>query len=69
MRDLKAGDLLIRQGDNRPVLVVEVKQSPRHKYGTKSVQRKLYRLLDEGREAERWITDTEIIVKYELPHS
>lgn len=67
MRDLRAGDLLIRQGDNRPVLVAEVKESRRPKYGNTVEYRRIYRLLDGASDTSRWIRDTEIAVKYRLP--
>ena len=67
MRDLRAGDLLIRQGDNRPVLVAEVKESRRPKYGNTVEYRRIYRLLDGASDTSRCIRDTEIAVKYRLP--
>ena len=67
VRDLRAGDLLIRQGDNRPVLVAEVKESRRPKYGNTVEYRRIYRLLDGASDTSRWIRDTEIAVKYRLP--
>ena len=67
VRDLRAGDLLIRHGDNRPVLVAEVLVSRRPKYGNTVEYRKVYRLLDGVSDTSRWIKDTEIAVKYRLP--
>jgi hypothetical protein len=67
MRDLKTGDLLIRQRDNRAVLVIAVRDSYRSKYGSTTSQRKQYRLLEGTKGEERWVIDTEIAVKYSLP--
>lgn len=65
MRDLKVGDLLIRQCDDRAVLVTRVKQVPRAKYGSKLKLRRAYKLLENDRR-DQWRLDTEVAVKYRL---
>jgi len=66
MRALRTGDLLIRERDKRPCVVVESKESNKKEWGTLDANRHLYKLFD-GSQKTMWIADTEVRANYSLP--
>mgnify|MGYP003651954492 CR=1 FL=1 len=60
MITLKVGDLLIRERDKRPCLVVEVAQTPDKEWGQGDTYRRQYRLFDGVAGVHKWYPDTVI---------
>ena len=66
MRLLNVGDLLIRRGDERPCLVVEVREQAKPQWGTLDANRRQYKLFESHSGVSRWVADTEAAVRYTL---
>ena len=66
MRHLNVGDLLIRERDERPCIVLEVQESRKPQWGTLDASRRRYRLFESHSGVSRWVVDTEVAVKYTL---
>ena len=66
MRILRVGDLLIRERDERPCIVLEVQESTKPQWGTLDASRRRYRLFESHSGVSRWVVDTEVAVKYTL---
>ena len=66
MRLLNVGDLLIRNRDDRPCIVVEVQEQTKPQWGTLDTNRRRYRLFESHSGVSRWVVDTEVAVKYTL---
>ena len=66
MRLLNVGDLLIRERDERPCIVVEVQEQVKPQWGTLDTNRRQYRLFESHSGVSRWVVDTEVAVKYTL---
>jgi len=66
MRLLKVGDLLIRERDERPCIVLEVQESTKPQWGTLDASRRRYRLFESHSGVSRWVADTEAAVRYTL---
>ena len=66
MRLLNVGDLLIRNRDDRPCIVVEVQEQVKPQWGTLDTNRRRYRLFESHSGVSRWVVDTEVAVKYTL---
>mgnify|MGYP003138546962 FL=1 len=69
MRPLNVGDLLIRERDERPCIVVEVQESSKPQWGTLDANRRRYRLFESHSGVSRWVSDIEVAVKYTLKSS
>ncbi len=69
MRPLNVGDLLIRERDERPCIVVEVEESSKPQWGTLDANRRRYRLFESHSGVSRWVSDIEVAVKYTLKSS
>ena len=66
MRTFKVGDLLIRERDQRPCVVVGARDSPHKEWGTIDANRRQYKLFD-GTDSEQWYTDTVIHATFSIP--
>ena len=66
MRLLNVGDLLIRERDERPCLVVEVQEQSKPQWGTLDANRRRYKLFESHSGVSRWVADTEAAVRYTL---
>ena len=66
MRLLNVGDLLIRNRDDRPCIVVEVQDQTKPQWGTLDANRRRYKLFESHSGVSRWVVDTEVAVKYTL---
>jgi len=66
MRLLKVGDLLIRERDGRPCIVLEGQESTKPQWCTLDASRRRYRLFESHSGVSRWVVDTEVAVKYTL---
>ena len=66
MRLLNVGDLLIRERDERPCIVVEVQEQVKPQWGTLDTNRRQYRLFESHSGVSRWVPDTEAAVRYTL---
>ena len=66
MRLLNVGDLLIRERDERPCIVLEVQESSKPQWGTLDANRRSYKLFESHSGVSFWMLDTEIAVKYTL---
>ena len=64
----KVGDLLIREHDKCPCLVVEVAESTKKEWGTLDANRRQYRLFD-GSSAAQWYADTVVHAAFRIPIS
>ena len=64
----KVGDLLIREHDKCPCVVVEVAESTRKEWGQLQANRCQYRLFD-GNSAAQWYADTVIHAAFSVPIS
>ncbi len=69
MRLLNVGDLLIRERDERPCIVLEVQESTKPQWGTLDASRRRYRLFESHSGVSRWVIDTEVAVRYTLKSS
>ena len=69
MRPLNVGDLLIRERDERPCIVLEVQESTKPQWGTLDASRRRYRLFESHSGVSRWVVDTEVAVRYTLKSS
>ena len=69
MRPLNVGDLLIRERDERPCIVVEVQEYTKPQWGTLDANRRRYRLFESHSGVSRWVIDTEVAVRYTLKSS
>jgi len=63
----KVGDLLIREHDKRPCLVLEVGESAKKEWGTLHANRRIYKLFESHSGKSSWVVDTEIKANYSLP--
>ena len=66
--NIKEGDLVVRRGNKKPYIVLEVKRYQRKVYGAgpSGAERKNFLLLStNGR--QRWQVDTALKVEYYLP--
>jgi hypothetical protein len=63
----QVGDLLIRERDKRPCVVLEVGESTKKEWGTLHANRRLYRLFEAHSGVSSWVVDTEIKANYTLP--
>ena len=66
MRLLNVGDLLIRNRDDRPCIVLEVQESSKPQWGTLDASRRRYKLFESHSGVSRWVADTEAAVRYTL---
>ena len=66
MRPLNVGDLLIRERDERPCIVLEVQESTKPQWGTLDASRRRYRLFESHHGVSRWVVDTEVDVRSTL---
>ena len=63
---MRTGDLLIRERDKRPCIVLEVQESTKPQWGTLDTNRRSYKLFESHSGVSFWLLDTEIAVKYTL---
>jgi hypothetical protein len=66
VNNFKVGDLLIRERDKRPCVVVEVGESEKREWGTVDANRRRYRLFD-GDGSDQWYPDTVMHACFHLP--
>ena len=66
---LKVGDLVIRERDKRPCLVVEVRESYKKEWGQLDANRRQYKLFDGSSDGARWYADTVINAAFSVPIS
>jgi len=66
VRRLQTGDLLIRERDKRPCIVLEVRENSKPQWGTLDANRRSYKLFESHSGVSWWMLDTEIAVKYTL---
>ena len=66
----KVGDLLIREHDKCPCLVVEVRESYKKEWGQLDANRREYRLFDGSSvDTPTWYADTVINAAFSVPIS
>ena len=65
----KVGDLLIREHDKCPCLVVEVRDSTQKEWGQIEANRRQYRLFDGSSDGAQWYADTVINAAFRVPIS
>ncbi len=65
-RKFKVGDLLIREHDKCPCVVVEARETTTKEWGQLNANRRQYRLFD-GSKAEQWYADTVIHAAFSVP--
>ena len=65
----KVGDLLIREHDKCPCLVVEVAESTKKEWGTLDANRRQYKLFDGSSDGAQWYADTVIKAAFRVPTS
>ncbi len=65
----KVGDLLIREHDKCPCLVVEVAESTKKEWGTIDANRRQYKLFDGSSDGAQWYADTVINAAFRVPVS
>ena len=65
----KVGDLLIREHDKCPCVVVEVKESTKKEWGTLDANRRQYRLFDGSSGPDQWYADTVLFAAFSVPIS
>ena len=65
----KVGDLLIREHDKCPCLVVEVRESYKKEWGQLDANRRQYRLFDGSSGGDQWYADTVINAAFSVPIS
>ena len=63
----KVGDLLIREHDKCPCVVVEVADSPKKEWGQLDANRRQYRLFDGTSGAGQWYVDTVLHAAFRVP--
>lgn len=66
MVTFEVGDLLIRERDRRPCLVMEVGESTKKEWGELDANRRLYKLFESHSGKTSWVADTEIKANYSL---
>ena len=67
---LKVGDLVIRERDKRPCVVVEVRESTQKEWGQLEANRREYRLFDGSSvDTPTWYADTVIHAAFSIPIS
>jgi len=64
---LEVGDLIIRERDKRPCVVLEIGESTKKEWGTLHANRRLYRLFESTSGKSSWVVDTEIRANYLIP--
>ncbi len=62
----KVGDLLIREHDKCPCVVVEARETTTKEWGQLNANRRQYRLFD-GSKADQWYADTVINAAFSVP--
>ena len=63
----KVGDLLIREHDKCPCVVVEVRESYKKEWGQLDANRRHYRLFDGGSDGTQWYADTVVHAGFSVP--
>ena len=63
----KVGDLLIREHDKCPCLVVEVRDSTQKEWGQIEANRRQYRLFDGSSDGAQWYADTVLHAAFRVP--
>lgn len=66
---LKVGDLVIRERDKRPCLVVEVRESYKKEWGQLDANRRHYKLFDGDSGGAEWYADTVVRAHFSVPIS
>ena len=65
----KVGDLLIREHDKCPCVVVEVRESYKKEWGQLDANRRQYKLFDGSSDDAQWYADTVINAAFRVPIS
>ena len=63
----KVGDLLIREHDECPCVVLEARETTACEWGQLNANRRQYRLFDGTSDSERWYADTVIHASFRVP--
>ena len=63
----KVGDLLIREHDKCPCVVVEARETKTKEWGQLNANRRQYRLFDGTSDTDQWYADTVIHVAFSVP--